>query len=302
MPVVEPKELKKRAKAREKAKKRKLRVRVIRTSLLTLVLGVILMLALKAFILNGYVSVDSNQTPAEPVEPTPKINTDEKSKARLVTFTGDQFKQLYRSVNYPNIQLLSTPPEITANDKADERIRELAEKRGFMLTSIPVSPISQTNEPLLVGSDDDLLQPLALKAWQALKKQASDEGIPLQLISAYRSIERQRELFTSRLFETGVSIQQIAAGQADDQINQTLTLTAVPGYSRHHTGYTIDLSCDDGSGNFGDSSCYQWIKSDNYEKAKRQGWIPSYPEDAKEQGPEPEPWEYVWVGINFLYE
>jgi len=33
---------------------------------------------------------------------------------------------------------------------------------------------------------------------------------------------------------------------------------------------------------------------------KRFGFIPSYPENSGKQGPEPEPWEYVWVGEDVL--
>jgi LAS superfamily LD-carboxypeptidase LdcB len=76
----------------------------------------------------------------------------------------------------------------------------------------------------------------------------------------------------------------------------------VPGYSRHHTGYTIDLWCEDGSSTFLSSSCYKWISDNNYLKAKQSGWIPSYPAGTDDQGPEPEPWEYVWVGTERLME
>lgn len=301
MRVVEANELKKRKAARAKEHRKATRKSFIRVSLLVLVISVIAWFLLNHYLPNKvYSPTESsvrNQIAAEQNE-----SEIPPEKARLVTFTGDQFKELYRSVNYPNIQFINEPPSITGNEKADKIIRELATQRGFVLTSLPVSPIKKTNETMLSGTEDDLLQPLAISSWMKLKKQAADDGIPLKLISAYRSIEKQRELFMSRLLDTGVTIEQIANGNGISQINLTLTLTAVPGYSRHHTGYTIDMFCDDGNAVFDGSSCHQWLKADNYEKAKRHGWIPSYPEDATEQGPEPEPWEYVWVGTAFLYE
>lgn len=150
------------------------------------------------------------------------------------------------------------------------------------------------NEPRL--DEDDLLQPLAAKSWYELKDAARRAGYPMSLLSAYRSLNYQKDLFAQRLFDQGVTTSQLASGAGDGAIDKTLEITAVPGYSRHHTGYTVDLWCEDGSTAFLLSSCYKWISAESYKNAMTFGWIPSYPEGASEQGPEPEPWEYVWVG------
>lgn len=212
-------------------------------------------------------------------------------------FTGDQFQRLYESLNFPNTESIVTPPSITGDQAADARIQTIALSRGYKLRSVPVLPIIKTNAPRL--TDDDLLQPKAFSAWQVLKDMASKDGIPLALNSGYRSIESQRALFLSRLRANGGNTAAIAAGQADNAVVQTLLMTAPPGYSRHHTGYTIDLLCE-GTGGvpFETTACFRWISSDNYDIAKRAGWVPSYPEDTPAQGPEPESWEYVWVGLN----
>lgn len=212
--------------------------------------------------------------------------------------TGEEFKALYRSVAYPNVQQVTEPLSITGNDAADKRIRELAEKRGYKPTALPQGAIVKINEPRL--ENDDLLQPLAAEGWQSLKTAAQKDGIPLSIISAYRSPEYQRNLFMSRLAANGTNAQQIANGIGDSAIEKTLGMTAVPGYSRHHTGYTVDLWCEDGSRAFLASSCYRWISQNNYLHAKENGWIPSYPAGTDLQGPEPEPWEYVWVGQQYL--
>lgn len=239
-------------------------------------------------------SADTQQKQlAAEVEERPKTG-------KLKTFTGPEFKALARSVKYPNTQLFNEPPDITESRVADERIREIAESRGYVMTSIPVFSIEKINEPRL--ESDDLLQPLAAIAWRDLKATAKRDGIPLSLLSAYRSPEYQRNLFLQRLKARGANTARIAAGQADTAIEATLETTAVPGYSRHHTGYTIDLWCDDGSSAFLNSACFTWIQADNYKKAKQAGWIPSYPEGVTDQGPEPEPWEYIWVGEENLLE
>lgn len=235
-----------------------------------------------------------------PITQTSVPVADAPKKGTLKQFTGEQFKELYHGTTYPNTQQFADPPSISGNIDADSRIRQLAEARGYKLTSIPVHAIVKINEPRLDG--DDLLQPLAAEGWAQLKSAAKGAGYPLALISAYRSPEYQRNLFMERLLGRGVTVTQVARAQADAAIKANLEVTAVPGYSRHHTGYTIDLWCEDGSTTFLGSSCYKWIGANNYEKAKEYGWIPSYPEGANEQGPEPEPWEYVWVGRDRLTE
>ncbi len=218
----------------------------------------------------------------------------------IKTFTGEEFKQLYRTTAFPNTHEFSEPPPITSYESLDQHIRQLAEARGYRLTSIPVAPIIKTEEA--TADVDDLLQPLAYEGWQALKATAEKEGIPLVLLSAYRSPEFQRELFMDRLLSTGTPLSEIVAGRGELAIQVTLGRTAVPGYSRHHSGYVVDFNCLDGSSNFEASSCFTWLKANNYQKAKAHGWIPSYPKEADEQGPEPEAWEYVWVGIESLLQ
>jgi LAS superfamily LD-carboxypeptidase LdcB len=53
---------------------------------------------------------------------------------------------------------------------------------------------------------------------------------------------------------------------------------------------------------FEQSVCFGWLSKGNYKNAKSNGWIPSYPDGAKKQGPDPESWEYVWVGKQNLIE
>jgi LAS superfamily LD-carboxypeptidase LdcB len=215
-------------------------------------------------------------------------------------FTGDQFQRLYETLQFPNTQTLAQTPEVTGDATADARIKVIAESRGYKLRSVPVLPIVKTGEPRLQG--DDLLQPKAYSGWQVLKEMAKKDGIPIALNSGYRSIEYQRALFVSRLQANGGQTAAIAAGQADNAVVQTLGMTAPPGYSRHHTGYTIDLLCENSGTVFEKSKCFQWLSANNYDKVKRAGWVPSYPDGGITQGPEPEPWEYVWVGLNQVTE
>lgn len=219
----------------------------------------------------------------------------------LKKFTDEEFKQLYTSFAYPNTQQLTQYPTITGNHIADERLYTLAEERGYKLSAVPVANIIKINEPYL--TEDDLLQQNAKIGWDGLSRAAAAAGIPLQITSAYRSIEFQRGVFLQRMRDAGISASGIADGYSDLAVSRVMDEVAPPGFSRHHNGYTIDLACDGvGLHGFKHTVCYEWISDNNFEIAKQHGWIPSYPEEAKQQGPEPEPWEFIWVGTINLYE
>ena len=206
-------------------------------------------------------------------------------------FAPPEFQQLNSTFIYPNTQMITTPPKITGNITADARLRVIAESRGFELHAVPVASIMKVDDTRF-----NLLQEKALNGWSSLRQAAEKDGVALSVSSGYRSIETQREMFLQKLKNGNISVQQIANGQADNRIVAILQTTAIPGYSRHHTGYTIDVSCGDAASAFEDSSCYGWISKDNYLNAKKSGWIPSFPEGANNYGPEPEPAEFVWVG------
>ncbi|MGH8911033.1 MAG: D-alanyl-D-alanine carboxypeptidase family protein, partial [Acidimicrobiia bacterium] len=66
-------------------------------------------------------------------------------------------------------------------------------------------------------------------------------------------------------------------------------------------GYAIDITqSGSAAGGFGSSDSYAWLAADNYLNAKRFGFVPSYPPDTALAGPEPEPWEWVYVGVDEL--
>lgn len=219
--------------------------------------------------------------------------TDITKKNTLKSFTNEQFVALYSSFAYPNTQDILTPPAITGNAEADARIRQLAEARGYKLRSAPVArPVSL--------ADGHLLQQKALQPLQDLISAAKKQDLQITVTAAFRSVDEQRGLFNERL---GAKPAAIAAGTADLAVIETLKTTAPPGYSRHHNGFTVDIACGSiGLYGFLDTPCFSWLAKDNFKNAKEYGWIPSYPDGVNSVGPEPEPWEYVWVGRDALLE
>jgi LAS superfamily LD-carboxypeptidase LdcB len=204
------------------------------------------------------------------------------------TFSGENFKTFTDNFKHPDTVPTVQKPFIRNNPQVDAKIQELAEGRGYKLRP-------QINEEALVNTGSQRLHPQASQNFNNLKTEALKEGIDLIFTSGYRSVAEQRTIFLNAI--QSITNEQIIAGGADLKIDAVLATTSIPGYSRHHSGYTVDIACSDGQiSNFKNTPCYQWISAYNYLNAKRFGFVPSYPEEAQKQGPEPEAWEYVFVG------
>lgn len=211
----------------------------------------------------------------------------------LRMFTQEEFRTFYDNLVQPNLDAIDTAPIITGNDIADTRIRQIAMSRGYKLRDSPYGALTT-----IAGGQ---VQPEVVEPWYALQAAANKAGHSIIITSAYRSVEDQRALFLERLSIKGVAVDDIAAGIADDKVTEVLIAAAIPGFSKHHTGYTIDILCEGYVfEKFNTSPCFDWISADNYKIAKTYGFIPSYPEESDLQGPDPEAWEYVYVGTKLL--
>ncbi len=240
---------------------------------------------------NDVVSGDGHYPGAdEPdsVDPSPEVkidNTaaDDTDEDFSPVFTGNQFKQLFDEAELDNLATTGDPPAIVDNPEIDQRIRQIAVERGYQLRPMP----TDVSKLVLVEGDRHRLQPAAAAAYYDLRAAAAADGLTIWLVSAYRSYDYQRPLF----------LRGVSAPYNNDDVFERLKTVALPGYSKHHTGYAIDLA----EGNFIfdeflKSASYTWLSADNYANVTRHGWIPSYPPDADNQGPDPESWEFVYVG------
>lgn len=194
-------------------------------------------------------------------------------------YTGDELSRLF------TLSLRASPddpPPITGSDDVDARIRSVAESRGYVLRPVADGPLEWV--------DGHRLAPDAAAAWRELQAAARAAGHPISLVSGYREVAAQRSLFLRRL-----------SGTSESAIDRCLRWTAPPGYSKHHTGLALDITASGSrAGSFGSSGAHAWLTADDYRNAKRFGFIPSYPPDATGVGPDPEPWEWVFVGTDAL--
>lgn len=123
------------------------------------------------------------------------------------------------------------------------------------------------------------LLPAAAAAWQAMRAAAAEAGVTLQVVSAYRSVDYQAQLIERKL----------AAGQALDKI---LKVSAAPGYSEHHSGRAVDLTCPGVevlSEAFAQSSAYAWLM----QHAAHYGFVCSFPANNR-HGLIWEPWHWCY--------
>ncbi len=200
-------------------------------------------------------------------------------------YEGRDFPNLYRYAvanTLPGLEMSDVRYAITGNTSTDDRIWQLALARGYSHQPIALNG-TLVSAPIL-------MQPGAAAGWRTLHAEARQAGMGFVARSAYRSLATQRTMFNQRL-----------SGSSDAAIETALRWAAPPGMSKHHSGYAIDFRYPDGTyGTFRSSQGYTWLARDNFAVAKRNGFIPSYPDGVDNQGPNPEPWEFVWVGTDLI--
>lgn len=132
----------------------------------------------------------------------------------------------------------------------------------------------------------------AAKALEELFDGAANEDIALCGVSGYRSYQRQYEIFTNNVRTKGM--------------DHTSKYSAVPGYSEHQTGLSIDVSSKSVNyrldSSFAETAEGKWLA----ENAHHYGYIIRFPEGkSKITGYSYEPWHIRYVGkdlATFLYK
>jgi zinc D-Ala-D-Ala carboxypeptidase len=178
-------------------------------------------------------------------------------------------------------------------DHPSEIAIEYANRVRSVLDSLGISPQLITGRLLvlceearnLVTTDIDgsrtehRLVPEAAIAWHAMKAAASSDGVTLQIVSAFRSVDRQAEIIRRKL-RAGMSLPQI------------LAVSAPPGFSEHHSGRAIDITTTGArplEQEFDGTAAFQWLSR----SARSFGFILSYPLNNR-HGYLYEPWHWCY--------
>ncbi|MFC3193857.1 M15 family metallopeptidase [Marinicella sediminis] len=177
--------------------------------------------------------------------------------------TGDHYEVTIEHLKQPD-------PYHTLNHQLDIDITKLK------------TPVQWTAAQL-IDTDNDCfgrpakLHPRCAAAWQAMKSAAAENGIELQLASAYRSMKYQAHL--------------IAQKQRNKQAIEDILITnAAPGHSEHHTGCAIDITTPGFTPleeAFENSAAFQWLNAHGADH----GFSMSYPRE-NPHGIIYEPWHW----------
>jgi D-alanyl-D-alanine carboxypeptidase len=143
-------------------------------------------------------------------------------------------------------------------------------------------------DSLVEVGNDALGRPARLEAataaaWQRLQQAALVDGVELQLVSAFRSVDYQRQLIQRKL-DRGFDITSI------------LQVNAAPGFSEHHSGRALDIGCP-GYPHleevFEHSAAFVWLN----QRAGEFGFRLSFPRN-NPFGVMYEPWHWYFLGVD----
>lgn len=156
---------------------------------------------------------------------------------------------------------------------------------------IPDTYATQTGLPLYeeatelvdAGQDvygrDQRMTPATREAWERMRTQAAQEGVTLLLVSAFRGVDYQAQIFTRKL----------GAGQ---RLEDILRVNAAPGHSEHHTGRALDIGTTDSpplETCFEQTPAFSWLRS----HAAEFGFVLSFDRD-NSCGIAYEPWHWCF--------
>lgn len=136
-----------------------------------------------------------------------------------------------------------------------------------------------------ISSDGNFkLRESAADKFLAMEEAARKDGVNLTLISAFRTVEEQNQLFFKVKEQRG----QVVTKRAE--------VSAPPGYSEHHTGYAVDLGDGDAPAtnlnqDFENTEAFQWLEKN----ASSYSFELSFPK-GNAQGVNYEPWHWRFVG------
>ena len=163
-----------------------------------------------------------------------------------------------------------------------EGFRERPDADGRLLGHFPYS--EAIGSSLIVVQPGIELHADAADAFEAMRQAAASDGVDLRLLSGYRSINLQEEIF----FEVASERNQTAEERA--------RVSAPPGYSEHSTGYAVDLGDGEApetylSPDFEQTRAFRWLQ----DHAPRYHFILSFPV-GNPQGVNHEPWHWRYEG------
>lgn len=191
----------------------------------------------------------------------------------------------------PNLKAAPQPPDqerfMTDLSRAAVLMGEIDDPESLLVVVNKQRPFrdkSYAPELRAVLGSDHELRPDAAEALEQMLAAAADDGVDFQVLSAYRSYERQK---ASRV--------NAARKASADRVDE---LSARPGFSEHQSGLAVDLGMIDGKCElkecFAETAGGQWL----HENATEFGFIERYPTGQRDvTGYVYEPWHLRFIGV-----
>lgn len=222
----------------------------------------------------------------------------------LLHYTEDKKIAAESAKNSPQ-PVTSQKISVTAKNPSEEKKTAVATKNDLpsnvSLTDWDLQLVNQDHP--IKKEPDDIVQfqglPVSKKIVPALEKMfaaAKKENINLVVVSGYRSVDYQRQLFQQSIDEAK------AKGMNDEEAKkEALRYRTEPGTSEHHTGLACDIidtdwEVKDGSleGAYGKTPGGVWLANHGADY----GFVVRYPEGKKAISHiEYEPWHMRYVGV-----
>ena len=178
-----------------------------------------------------------------------------------------------------------TPPGMRTDESYDARVARVLAELGIPASYAAdrkMPSYAEANDLVAVGMDihgrERQLTPHAAGRWTELRAAALQDGVALLLVSAFRSLEYQRQIFERKI-------------RAGEPLGSILKVNTPPGYSEHHTGRAVDLTTPGSpplAEEFETTAAFAWL----VRHAHRFGFAMTYPRENR-FGIAYEPWHWA---------
>jgi D-alanyl-D-alanine carboxypeptidase len=168
----------------------------------------------------------------------------------------------------------------------EERVRQTLRELGIPVPAMERRRKSfhlECEDLVPIGPDmagrEQRMERRAAAQWQLMREAAGRDGVVLAVVSAFRSFEYQRQIIARKL----------AAGHTVEQI---LSVSALPGFSEHHTGRAVDIGtpgCSPLTEAFEQTEAYVWLSG----QGRDFGFRLTYPK-GNLHGVVFEPWHWIF--------
>ena len=185
---------------------------------------------------------------------------------------------------------------------------------GLALTYIPLSSFhliqEKYNKNQLIGKENSAIigdtytskmHKEAKVAFEKMKVAALKDGINIEVVSAYRSFQKQKSIFENKYKRfTQEGLTPIEA------VEKIIEYSTIPGTSRHHWGTDIDIIDANypkpksvlKEGNFYDNGPYCKLKEWMDRHSEFYGFYEVYTKNPKRKGFKYEPWHFSYAPVS----